>query len=53
MDKSCENCLQALYIGEGDYICDVDGCEQERGLVISDWIYDGEMPCHGEDWEAL
>ena len=48
--KSCENCGMALYICEGDYICDVDGKEQERGLVISDWLYCGEMPCKGEDW---
>jgi len=51
--KSCENCSLALYIGDGDYICNADGHEQERGLVICDWVYDGEMPCRGKDWEEL
>lgn len=50
VSKTCENCGMALYICEGDFICDVDGKEQERGLVISDWLYCGEMPCNGNDW---
>lgn len=54
--RGCFDCADAMYIGEGDFICDadIDGEEQERrGLVASDWEFEEEMPCDGRDWRAL
>lgn len=49
-DKSCINCSNILYIGEGDFIC---GEEFTRGLVVSDWNYNPPMPCNGKDWASV
>jgi hypothetical protein len=32
--RDCHNCEDAMYIGEGDYICDGN----PTSLVIADWI---------------
>lgn len=48
MIKCCLTCDHCVYIGEGDYICDVD----EPTLVLSDWKPTDMFNCCNEcDWE--
>ena len=45
----CCNCANCIYIGEGDYICDVD----EPILVMEDHVPNENFICCGlADWEA-
>ncbi len=32
-DDQCDHCDHCLYIGEGDFICDID-----NDIVISEWM---------------
>ena len=46
--KICSTCANCVYIGEGDYICDVD----EPILVMEDHIPNENYCCCNEcDWE--
>lgn len=46
--KICNTCANCVYIGEGDYICDVD----EPILVMEDHIPNENFICCGlADWE--
>lgn len=46
--KICANCEHCVYIGEGDYICDVD----EPIIVMEEHIpNDNYFICGGADWE--
>ncbi len=42
--RTCESCDECVYVGEGDFICDVD---DEPVFVIEDWCEMRE-PC--ERW---
>lgn len=46
--KICLNCCHCIYIGEGDYICDVD----EPIIVMEEHCpNDNYWYCAGCDWE--
>ena len=46
--KICCNCAHCVYIGEGDYICDVD----EPILVMEDHVPNENFcACNDCDWE--
>ena len=47
--KICSTCANCIYIGEGDYICDVD----EPILVMEDHMPNENFcACNECDWEA-
>lgn len=47
--RNCYNCGHCVYIGEGDYICDMS-----HGIVMEDWIpADDFYSCEGKDYEAI
>lgn len=47
--KICSNCDHCVYIGDGDYICDVD----EPVVVMEDHCpNDNYIYCGLADWEA-
>lgn len=46
--KICSNCANCVYIGEGDYICDVD----EPIIVMEDHMPNENFcACNECDWE--
>lgn len=48
--KMCENCVNCQYIGEGDFICDLDS---PPCLVMSDFCPTEDfMYCGGADYES-
>ena len=48
LPKICSTCANCVYIGEGDYICDVD----EPILVMEDHMPNENYCCCNEcDWE--
>lgn len=47
--KSCFNCGHSIYIGGGDYLCDVEFSKivlEEYNEPTDDFLY-----CDGKDWE--
>lgn len=47
--KICDTCINCVYIGEGDYICDID----EPVLVIEEHCpNDNYCYCNECDWES-
>ena len=35
--RHCSGCSHAIYIGEGDFICDKHSHQPDRAIVIADW----------------
>jgi hypothetical protein len=49
--RTCHDCEDAIYICEGDFICDLD---PTAGLVISDWIPTNIFSkCNGKRYVCL
>lgn len=50
MIKNCFNCAHSVYIGQGDYICDLDMTSliiEEFSEPTKEFFY-----CKGEGWKA-
>lgn len=48
--KTCENCINCIYIGEGDFICDVDSPPK---VILTDFTPTDEYwYCNGTDYES-
>lgn len=50
-EKTCSNCGNCQYIGDGDYACLAD--ESDAFIVMEEHIpNENYCHCHGKDWEA-
>lgn len=48
-EKTCDNCSECIYIGEGDSVC---LAEQEPKLVMEDHLpSDNYYWCCGKEWK--